>query len=323
MQNILQQNRIKIQDNNLLILLGVLMVIIGTALTVTVAFLSKASLFPFLLSIVLYSSQVYFEDKLQITSVRQISILAIVMCIALFFNLENWMSTGMLNFLAVLYYLFFLYPLDFSKIKSRIKKELITFISILFGVNVLIFNAEYVCGIFGYDLNDNLFDYLHLLLELSAIIVCVITAGLILNRFILLNKPKDQNSRLQKQSETTAEADSSEYIIAQKIVDFFNTSDIYLQSNFGSKDLCQEIGVPSFNQISNITQSYFNLSFNELLAKYRIAYAMKLLRDEQNWSITSVAESAGFRSFTTFNKYFVYYVGISASDYKDRNIKIS
>ncbi|MVX37129.1 helix-turn-helix domain-containing protein, partial [Myroides sp. LoEW2-1] len=189
----------------------------------------------------------------------------------------------------------------------------------------ILFNVEYILMFFQWNLSDMLFDYFHLLLELSAVILSFITGVFILFTSIGQYKKKFSLNvdNSEKQVEINEEnKDKFEYIIAEKIILFFESCDDYLQSNFTARQLSNEVGLDDQRQLNLITQRFFHLTFNELLAKYRIAHALELLKNKQNWSITSVAESSGFRSFTTFNKYFVHYVGIRASDYKDRNIKI-
>ncbi|MTG99365.1 helix-turn-helix domain-containing protein [Myroides sp. BIT-d1] len=315
------------------LLLGAFILLLGLGLVLLISLTSERSLFPFLISVLLYSSVVYFEERWQRTIVQQLSIISLVGSVVLFFDLNHWLAIGIMNFIAVLYFIFFLCPLNFEQVKCKIKIEFIVFLSIFFGLNILLFNLEYLVSVFGRDLyfNDLLFSYLHLLLELSAIILSLITGGFILYTVIHSHHLSDvpETKGMEKQVEfqgvlLTKEKGGivSEYVIAEKIVSFFESSDDYLQSTFSAKQLSSEIGLENQRQLSVIVQHFFHLTFNELLAKYRIAHALNLLRNEQNWSIVSVAESSGFRSFTTFNKYFVHFVGMKASDYKDRNIKI-
>lgn len=310
-----------------LYLIGFLLLAIVAGVLVFVANTNNLSLYPLLVALLMYTSFWYVDDRLVLHNMKIISGIGLLVSVVLILETEIWFAIGMTNFLAVLYFAFFLYPLKIDQIECPIKREYINFFSILFGLNILLFNLEYIMMVLGYDNSVLFHEYLHDLLELSVIILTIVTVGILLFRVIRF---RGQDVELQGFNEQkgdvfstldtkkTGQQEVSDYLVAQKLVDVLENKQMYLESDFGVRKMNEVLGLGHQYHLSVITKHYFNMSFNELIAKYRTAYALKLLEREHNWSITSVAESCGFRSFTTFNKYFVHYVGVTASEYKDR-----
>lgn len=61
-----------------------------------------------------------------------------------------------------------------------------------------------------------------------------------------------------------------------------------------------------------------HVTTQQLVARFRLRYAEKLLTDEHNnMNVAEVAEAAGFNSRSTFNRQFAQLYGSSPTDYRD------
>lgn len=114
----------------------------------------------------------------------------------------------------------------------------------------------------------------------------------------------------QEYSEITLISD-----LAEKIIDFFETSDIYLNPKFSVSDLANAMGVPKV-LISQVINRELKISFYYLVGKYRITYAKYMLLSEDLYSINFIVEQCGFHSRSTFYKHFHKFVGLKPYQYR-------
>jgi AraC-like DNA-binding protein len=63
---------------------------------------------------------------------------------------------------------------------------------------------------------------------------------------------------------------------------------------------------------------YFSKNFYQLIAEYRIAYAIKVLDEGRDIKIESLAYECGYNSTSSFNKYFKEMNGLTSSEYRNR-----
>lgn len=94
----------------------------------------------------------------------------------------------------------------------------------------------------------------------------------------------------------------------------------YLQNNFQ-----QEITLESFAQaadysyyyVSKLVKKHLGISFTQLLAQYRVAYACHLLRG-RNATISQIAMDSGFGSIRNFNRVFLATTGMTPKQYLEK-----
>ena len=67
--------------------------------------------------------------------------------------------------------------------------------------------------------------------------------------------------------------------------------------------------------MSGIINKAFKLSLPQIISRYRVNYARKLLEDGKT-SITEIALLSGFGSMRSFNRSFKEIVGVSPSEYR-------
>lgn len=105
-------------------------------------------------------------------------------------------------------------------------------------------------------------------------------------------------------------------LINKKIERFFNTDYTYLDTTFTLDKLALAIG-ENKEVISMVLNKYMKTNFYQIVAKYRIEQAKKLIVTEHNVTIDAIMEECGFNSKSSFNKYFKQFVGSTPSNYRN------
>ena len=126
-------------------------------------------------------------------------------------------------------------------------------------------------------------------------------------------KPLDNVSNKYKKSGLT-QALSLE--LKGKLLYLMNQEKIYRKNDINLRELSELLGTTRHNT-SQIINEQFGLNFFELINKYRIDEAKKLLKNEhhQKVNIIQVAYQVGFNNKVTFNKSFKKYNKITPSEY--------
>lgn len=102
----------------------------------------------------------------------------------------------------------------------------------------------------------------------------------------------------------------------EKVVHIYLTeSKLFLKQGISLKLLSEKINIPK-HQLSILFNSYMHKSFYVLISEYRIKHAKKLIKENSNLTIESIAFECGFNSKSTFNKYFKEYTGCLPSEYR-------
>jgi AraC-like DNA-binding protein len=84
--------------------------------------------------------------------------------------------------------------------------------------------------------------------------------------------------------------------------------------------VADELGITS-QQLSQILNEKLNKSFNSFINEYRIDEAKKILIDEPERTIMSIALAVGFNSNTTFSTTFSSFSGMSPKDFRRKFLK--
>jgi two-component system response regulator YesN len=95
-----------------------------------------------------------------------------------------------------------------------------------------------------------------------------------------------------------------------------------VETNFSDKLSLQEIAdeIPvSSSYLSHLFSEEIGSTFQEYLLSYRVHQAKKLLSRKAEWSMSMVAEAAGFSSQHHFSNIFKKVEGVTPSMYKEKN----
>ena len=106
--------------------------------------------------------------------------------------------------------------------------------------------------------------------------------------------PKDEN-----------EEDNDNRKNMRLIIDYLEKEKAYLKNNLSLDDITKATGVPK-HRISAIFNNELGENFYEILNEYRTREAIRLMKEgkHMNFTLTYIAEMAGFNSRATFNRIF-------------------
>lgn len=96
----------------------------------------------------------------------------------------------------------------------------------------------------------------------------------------------------------------------------------YLNENL-SLPLLADLSNLTQAQLSQIINQYYNKSFYDFINQYRVKEAQKMLTssDAKNLTILAIAFDCGFKSKSSFNRYFKKYCGHSPSEFIKQNLE--
>jgi len=92
---------------------------------------------------------------------------------------------------------------------------------------------------------------------------------------------------------------------------------LYLDPLLSLEKFASEVGLPK-HKCTKLIQAEHGKSFYQLIAEYRIEHASRLLKQDvlNELSIEGIAESCGFNSKASFNRYFRDISGCTPSEYR-------
>ncbi|HDZ15347.1 hypothetical protein LCGC14_1297300 [marine sediment metagenome] len=106
---------------------------------------------------------------------------------------------------------------------------------------------------------------------------------------------------------------------AQELADFMDIEKPYLNENL-SLPLLSEQFMCSQAQLSQIINQHFQMNFYDFVNGYRIEKAKTMLLSSvfEKLSILGIAFECGFKSKSSFNRYFKKYTGVTPSEFKKK-----
>ncbi|WP_271782102.1 AraC family transcriptional regulator [Aquimarina algiphila] len=104
--------------------------------------------------------------------------------------------------------------------------------------------------------------------------------------------------------------------LKEKLLFLLNQEKVYMKNDINLQKLAELLNTTRHNT-SQVINEHFNLNFFELINRYRIEEAKKLLKSEKDKkvNIIDVAYEVGFNNKVTFNKSFKKYNRITPSEY--------
>ncbi|WP_420318501.1 ABC transporter permease [Ekhidna sp.] len=100
-------------------------------------------------------------------------------------------------------------------------------------------------------------------------------------------------------------------------------AEFYLRSDASLTNLAKELGVTT-HHLSQVLNESLKISFQDLIARYRIRHACHILRDEQyeQVKIESVAAMVGYNSKSSFNTAFKKRTGLTPTEFREaKNVR--
>ncbi len=106
--------------------------------------------------------------------------------------------------------------------------------------------------------------------------------------------------------------------ILGKIEDVMDRGEFYLRDDASLSNLAEVLGA-STHHLSQVLNESMKISFQDLMARYRIRHACRMLRDPANdqMKIENIATVVGYNSKSAFNTAFKKRTGLTPSEYKE------
>jgi tetratricopeptide (TPR) repeat protein len=134
---------------------------------------------------------------------------------------------------------------------------------------------------------------------------------------IIANIRKVEINQKKKKYQKSALSDEKKTEIINKIKHLLFEEKIYLHSNITIIGLAEKV-MASRTYVSQIINESFDDNFTNMINKYRIKHARKMLSGEENnvYSIEGIAKSSGFTSISSFNTLFKKHTGLTPSMFR-------
>lgn len=105
----------------------------------------------------------------------------------------------------------------------------------------------------------------------------------------------------------------------QQLHAYLIDSKLYLQPELSLDLLVAKTHIPK-HHCSQLFNVYLGKSFYQVIAEYRIKYAISLLESGDQLTIETLSYQCGFNSKSSFNRYFKAYTGFTPSTYRGVNL---
>jgi AraC-like DNA-binding protein len=111
-------------------------------------------------------------------------------------------------------------------------------------------------------------------------------------------------------------------IIQERLLELVEKEKIYSDENVTLTDLADELSVTP-HQLSEFLNERMNCNFYTFINRFRVQEASKLLVEEPERTILSIAHIVGFNSKSSFYEAFSRFIGMTPSQYRTKYIKIN
>lgn len=141
-----------------------------------------------------------------------------------------------------------------------------------------------------------------------------------------LKKPnfekEKENNKTNLQTEVAKEEiqqSNLEYkLLSEQILELIKSKKLFLNPKFQISNLAMELEKP-VHQVQFCISNYLNVSFSDLKNKFRINYALELLKDNKNYTLDYIARDVGFASVPNFYKNFKRFTDMTPSEWLKKN----
>jgi AraC-like DNA-binding protein len=132
---------------------------------------------------------------------------------------------------------------------------------------------------------------------------------------------QNKGDKLSTQNSNYAKSGLTSYkiqILAEKLSKVMETKKPFLNENL-NLTLLAELSETTQTQLSQVINQYFQMNFYDFVNQYRVEEAKRMLSSItfDHLTILGIAFECGFKSKSSFNRYFKKYVGVSPSEFKD------
>ncbi len=103
--------------------------------------------------------------------------------------------------------------------------------------------------------------------------------------------------------------------IQEKLRHAMETEQLFRDDDLSLNSLAAHLTVPS-HHLTEVINGSLSTNFYSYVNTFRIARAKQLLRHHDDWNLLRISHESGFKSKSTFNKYFKEMTGLTPSGYR-------
>ena len=199
---------------------------------------------------------------------------------------------------------------------DRLRAKIVKLIAVsLLGISLLILvgNLLFLAGV-SFQINLRAIYYFILLIMFFGVIQLRIRMFLNSESYSEFKVEKKVTPEINKYKNSKIDAELLEQT-ATMILDYFRKEKPYLDSEFNLEDLARNLNIPRL-QITQALNVHLGINFYQLVNNSRIELSKELIaRGEEN-NLTVIGYESGFKSKSTFYKYFKEVTGFNPTEYK-------
>lgn len=287
--------------------------------------------FAIIFSIKLFCTLADVGDRVLKKQLVQLMSMGVVLLILNFLPVPLWIIVSVNNLFALVYFSFLYLHKRKSKQKYRLIQSYVSLVHLFYLMYLLTLNLQVHFVRQDVPSIVIVLSYLQVALQILLLVLSMASYLLYSNvwrarKIHLFFGFSPQKERPKKESKLGYMRQDERAVpyqfsykhqeIVEQILTFFETSDAYLKYDFTLEALGKCISNPNLHLISFAINNHLHTTFYKLVAYYRILYALQLFVHRQDWTLIAIAESVGFKSVNTFNKYFKELTGVTPVEYR-------
>lgn len=292
---------------------------------------SIVNFFAIIFSVKLFVMLADVGDRVVKKHLVQLMSMGLILLILSFLPVPLWIVVSVNNLFALVYFSFLYLHKRKRKQKYRLIQSYVSLVHLFYLMYLLTLNLQVHFVRQEIPSIVIVLSYLQLALQILLLLLSMASYLFYLNvlrtrkihlffRFAQQNEVSKKESELGyiRQDERTVPYQFSykHQVIVEQILAFFETGDAYLKHDFTLEALGKCISNPNLHLISFAINNHLHTTFYKLVAYYRILYSLQLFVHRQDWTLIAIAESVGFKSVNTFNKYFKELTGVTPVEYR-------
>ena len=146
------------------------------------------------------------------------------------------------------------------------------------------------------------------------VLICLAVIGVVVYLIIYVRRRSSKSVTI-----VPVQTDDTSEELMQRITLLMDEQQPYLQSRLKQSDIAVELGV-STTSISDCISSCRGISFQQLLAEYRVHHAQQLLTQQPDMKLAAVFAESGFTSESTFFRTFKTVTGLSPKEWLAQHV---
>lgn len=209
----------------------------------------------------------------------------------------------------------------FSEIES-VKLQWVTGIIVIWSLYLAIHLSLFIIPIL---FHNNAFDYfVYFFITINVLFYLYIAIRAVQHPFLFDSKNWHSMENFTQKEEPSQKYDHSPLSqekaseIQERLIECLENEKPFLDSDLTINQLAKSLDLTSSKMLSQVLNQVMHESFYQLINRYRVEEALKLLQEKPTSSIIDVAFGAGFKSTSTFYNHFKAITGKTPKEFLEK-----